>query len=43
MATIFTKIIQREIPAFIIAEYDKYIAFLDLFPLAKGHCLVVPK
>lgn len=43
MATIFTKIIQREIPAFIIAEDDKYIAFLDLFPLAKGHCLVVPK
>lgn len=43
MATIFTKIIQREIPAFIIAEDDKYIAFLDVFPLAKGHCLVVPK
>lgn len=43
MATIFTKIIQREIPAYIIAEDDKYIAFLDVFPLAKGHCLVVPK
>jgi histidine triad (HIT) family protein len=43
MASIFTKIIQREIPAYIIAEDDKFIAFLDVFPLAKGHCLVVPK
>lgn len=43
MASIFTKIIQREIPAHIIAEDEKFIAFLDVFPLAKGHCLVVPK
>jgi histidine triad (HIT) family protein len=43
MASIFTKIIQREIPAYIIAEDEKFIAFLDVFPLAKGHCLVVPK
>lgn len=43
MASIFTKIIQKEIPAHIIAEDEKFIAFLDVFPLAKGHCLVVPK
>lgn len=43
MASIFTKIIEREIPAYIIAEDEKFIAFLDVFPLAKGHCLVVPK
>ncbi len=43
MASIFTKIINREIPAQIIAEDDKYIAFLDIMPLVKGHVLVVPK
>lgn len=43
MATIFTKIINREIPAFIVAEDENYIAFLDIMPLAKGHVLVVPK
>jgi histidine triad (HIT) family protein len=43
MATIFTKIINREIPAEIIAEDDKFIAFLDIMPLVKGHVLVVPK
>ncbi|MFD2203355.1 HIT family protein [Shivajiella indica] len=43
MATIFTKIINREIPAYIVAEDDQYIAFLDIMPLAKGHVLVVPK
>ncbi len=43
MATIFTKIINREIPAFIIDEDENFIAFLDVFPLAKGHTLVVPK
>ncbi|MEO7265685.1 MAG: HIT family protein [Ferruginibacter sp.] len=41
--TIFSKIISREIPAFIIAENEKFIAFLDVFPLVKGHVLVVPK
>ena len=41
--SIFTKIINREIPANIIAEDDNYTAFLDVFPLAKGHTLVVPK
>lgn len=43
MASIFTKIINREIPAHIIAEDDNYIAFLDIMPLVKGHLLVVPK
>jgi len=43
MASIFTKIINREIPAFIIAEDDQHIAFLDIFPNTKGHTLVVPK
>lgn len=43
MATIFTKIIKREIPAYIIAEDADYIAFLDIMPLAKGHVLVIPK
>lgn len=43
MATIFTKIINREIPAQIVAEDENYIAFLDIMPLVKGHVLVVPK
>lgn len=43
MASIFTKIITKEIPGFILAETDTCIAFLDVFPLAKGHVLVVPK
>jgi histidine triad (HIT) family protein len=43
MPTIFTKIINREIPADIIAEDDNYIAFLDIMPLVRGHVLVVPK
>ncbi len=43
MASIFTKIINREIPAYIVAEDDKHIAFLDIFPVAEGHVLVVPK
>ncbi|WP_296699573.1 HIT family protein [Algoriphagus sp.] len=43
MASIFTKIIKREIPAHIIAEDKDFIAFLDIMPLVKGHVLVVPK
>ena len=43
MASIFTKIINREIPAHIIAEDDENIAFLDINPLSKGHTLVIPK
>ena len=43
MASIFTKIIQGEIPSYKIAEDANYYAFLDINPLAKGHTLVVPK
>ncbi len=43
MTSIFTKIINREIPAHIIAEDDNYLAFLDINPLVMGHTLVVPK
>jgi histidine triad (HIT) family protein len=43
MATIFTKIINGEIPCYRIAEDDKYFAFLDINPLKAGHTLVVPK
>ena len=41
--TIFSKIIHGEIPAYKIAENELFIAFLDIFPLQKGHVLVVPK
>ncbi len=43
MASIFTRIIQGEIPCHKIAENDRFIAFLDITPVAKGHTLVVPK
>ena len=43
MASIFTKIINGEIPCYKIQENDKFIAFLDVFPLVHGHVLVVPK
>lgn len=43
MASIFTRIINREIPAHIIAEDARFIAFLDVMPLVEGHVLVVPK
>lgn len=43
MATIFTKIILGEIPAYKIAEDDKHLAFMDINPLAKGHTLAIPK
>jgi histidine triad (HIT) family protein len=43
MATIFTKIINGEIPCYKIAEDDNYLAFLDIMPLAEGHVLVIPK
>ena len=43
MESIFTKIINKEIPAYIIEENEDFIAFLDVFPLAKGHTLVIPK
>lgn len=43
MATIFSRIIQGEIPSYKVAEDENYYAFLDINPLAKGHTLVVPK
>ena len=43
MASIFTKIINGEIPSYKIAEDDNYYAFLDINPLKKGHSLVIPK
>jgi histidine triad (HIT) family protein len=43
MSTLFSKIIRREIPAYIVAEEEAQIAFLDINPLARGHVLVVPK
>ncbi len=43
MASIFTKIINREIPCYKVAENENFIAFLDVNPNAKGHTLVVPK
>src|SRR5690554_1349877 len=43
MASLFTKIINREIPGHIVAEDEDFIAFLDIMPLVRGHLLVVPK
>ena len=43
MATIFTKIINGEIPSYKVAEDENYYAFLDINPMAEGHTLVVPK
>ncbi|MEE4196605.1 MAG: HIT family protein [Bacteroidales bacterium] len=43
MASIFTKIVQGEIPSYKIAEDEHFYAFLDIHPLAKGHTLVIPK
>ena len=43
MASIFTKIINGEIPCYKIAEDDNYFAFLDIRPLQRGHTLVIPK
>ena len=43
MSTIFTKIINNEIPSYKIAEDENFLAFLDVSPLAKGHTLVIPK
>jgi histidine triad (HIT) family protein len=43
MATIFSKIVSGEIPCYKIAENDKFLAFLDVFPLVNGHVLVIPK
>ena len=43
MATVFTKIINGEVPCYKITETEDCIAFLDIMPLAKGHVLIIPK
>ncbi len=43
MSSIFSKIVAGEIPCYKVAEREDYLAFLDIFPLVKGHVLVVPK
>lgn len=43
MASIFSKIVDGEIPAYKVAEDENYLAFLDIFPVSKGHTLVIPK
>lgn len=43
MASIFSKIASREIPGYFVAEDDQFFAILDIFPLRKGHTLVIPK
>ena len=43
MASIFSKIVNGEIPSHKIAENEEFLAFLDAFPIAKGHTLVIPK
>jgi len=43
MASIFTKIVNGEIPAFKVSEDENFLAFLDIFPVTKGHTLVIPK
>jgi len=43
MATLFSKIVAGEIPSFKIAENEEFYSFLDIYPVAKGHTLVIPK
>ena len=43
MSSVFSKIVRGQIPSYKIAEDDRFIAFLDVFPIKKGHTLVVPK
>ena len=43
MSSIFSKIVAGEIPSYKVAEDENYYAFLDIFPLTKGHTLVIPK
>ena len=43
MASVFSKIVNGEIPCYKVAEDENYLAFLDIFPLAIGHVLVIPK
>ena len=43
MPSVFTRIINGELPSYKVAETDDYIAILDAFPIIKGHTLVIPK
>ena len=43
MASIFSRLIAGELPAYVIAENEHFFAFLDVFPIVRGHVLVVPK
>ena len=43
MASIFSKIVNGEIPAYKVAEDENFLAFLDIFPVSKGHTLIIPK
>ncbi|MEJ6617509.1 MAG: HIT family protein [Crocinitomicaceae bacterium] len=43
MATLFTKIINGEIPCYKVAENEEFLAFLDIMPVKQGHVLVIPK
>lgn len=43
MPGIFSRIVSGEIPSYKVAEDDNHLAFLDVFPLRRGHCLVIPK
>ena len=43
MGSIFSKIISGDVPAYKVFENENFLAFLDIFPLAKGHVLVIPK
>lgn len=43
MSSIFTKIVKGEIPSYKVAEDENFYAFLDIFPVTKGHTLVIPK
>ncbi|MBC8265847.1 MAG: HIT family protein [Flavobacteriales bacterium] len=43
MSSVFTKIVNGDIPAYKVAENERFLAFLDIFPLAKGHLLIIPK
>jgi histidine triad (HIT) family protein len=43
MASIFSKIVSGEIPCYMVAQDENFLAFLDIFPLVEGHLLVIPK
>ena len=43
MSTLFSKIVNGDIPCYKVAENDKFLAFLDISPLVKGHVLIIPK